>query len=53
MMSLDDRTPAAQVQEMIDYAGTTAAALDVLRRGPMAEAVDQALEAAYRRTKTI
>jgi pyrroline-5-carboxylate reductase len=53
MMSLDDRTPAAQVQEMIDYAGTTAAGLDVLRRGPMAEAVDQALEAAYRRTKTI
>ena len=47
MMAPDDWPPAAQVQEMIDYAGTTAAGLNVLRRGPMAEAVDQALEAAY------
>lgn len=53
MMSLDERPPAAHVQEMIDYAGTTAAGLSVLRQGPLADAVDAALEASYQRTKTI
>lgn len=45
--------PEAAVQEMIDYAGTTAAGLAVLRDGPFAEALDAALEAAYRRAKAI
>lgn len=53
VMSLDERTPAAHVQEMVDYAGTTAAGLSVLRKGPLTETVDDALEAAYQRTKTI
>lgn len=53
MMSLDDKTPAAHVREMIDYAGTTAAGLTVLRDGPFRQAVDAALEAAYQRAKTI
>ena len=52
-LSLDDKTPSAHVQEMIDYAGTTAAGLTTLRQGPLTEAVDAALEAAYQRTKTI
>jgi len=54
MMSLDsDRTPADFVQEMIDYAGTTAAGLTVLRDGPLAGAVEAALDASYARSKTI
>lgn len=53
MMALDDKTPSAHVQDMIDYAGTTAAGLSVLRQGPLIEAVDAALEAAYQRTKTL
>lgn len=53
MMSLEDKTPAGHVQEMIDYAGTTAAGLTALRRGPLAEAVDEALEAAVQRARTI
>lgn len=53
VMSLEEKTPAAHVQEMIDYAGTTAAGLTVLRQGPLAQAIDEALEASYQRTKTI
>lgn len=53
VMSLEDKTPAAHVQEMIDYAGTSAAGLAELRRGPLTEVIDAALEAAYQRTKTI
>lgn len=53
VMATDDDTPAAHVQEMIDYAGTTAAGLNVLRNGPLVEAVDAALDAAYERTKSI
>ncbi len=46
-------TPEETVQEMIDYAGTTAAGLTVLKDGPFEAAMDAALEAAYRRAKTI
>ncbi|MBT8417459.1 MAG: NAD(P)-binding domain-containing protein [Silicimonas sp.] len=53
MMSLDEKSPSAHVQEMIDYAGTTAAGLTALRNGPLNAAVDDALEAAYQRTKSI
>jgi pyrroline-5-carboxylate reductase len=53
MLSLDEKSPARHVQEMIDYDGTTAAGLRELRKGPMSEAIDAALEAAYQRTKTI
>jgi len=53
-MSLNDEmSPGDHVRAMIDYAGTTAAGLTVLRDGPMHQAVDAALEAAYQRTKTI
>lgn len=52
-MSLDEKSPAEHVREMIDYAGTTAAGLTVLRDGPFRQAVDAALEASYQRTKTI
>ncbi|MEM9969572.1 MAG: pyrroline-5-carboxylate reductase dimerization domain-containing protein [Pseudomonadota bacterium] len=52
-MALDDRAPRAHVDEMIDYAGTTAAGLLALDQGPLKAAVDQALDAAYQRTKTI
>ena len=53
MMSLDDKTPAEHVQDMIDYAGTTAAGLEVLRDGQLNSCVDKALEAAYQRARTI
>jgi pyrroline-5-carboxylate reductase len=53
MMALDETPPATHVQDMIDYAGTTAAGLTALRDGPFARCVDEALEAAYQRTRTI
>jgi len=39
-------TPAAQVQAMIDYAGTTAAGLTVLQHGALAAALAEGLDAA-------
>ena len=53
MMSLEEAAPGEQVQTMIDYAGTTAAGLEELRRGPFQDALDAALEAAFQRTRTI
>lgn len=53
MMSLEDKSPAAHVQEMIDYAGATAAGLTTLRLGSMSTEVDAALDAAYEAAKTI
>lgn len=46
-------TPAARVQEMIDYAGTTAAGLTVLRDGAFAGALGAALDAAFAKARTI
>jgi pyrroline-5-carboxylate reductase len=44
-------SPADQVQAMIDYDGTTAAGLRVLRDGPVARALAEALEAAAKRAR--
>ncbi|MGG7565721.1 pyrroline-5-carboxylate reductase family protein [Rhodovulum sp. DZ06] len=43
--------PAAQVQAMIDYAGTTAAGLNALRAAPFQEALDASLDAAAARAR--
>ncbi|MEQ5870297.1 NAD(P)-binding domain-containing protein [Sagittula sp. NFXS13] len=52
-MADDPRAPEAMVQDMIDYAGTTAAGLTVLRDGPMRDALADGLRAATKRAKTI
>jgi len=53
-MLAEDPAPArAQVQQMIDYAGTTAAGLEVMRAGPIREAVAEALAAAHARARSI
>lgn len=49
----DGPSPEAQVQAMIDYAGTTAAGLVAMRAEPLQQAVDAGLEAAYLRCKTM
>jgi pyrroline-5-carboxylate reductase len=46
-------TPAAHVQAMLDYAGTTAAGLAVLEASDVAEVVHRALDAAAERARTI
>ncbi|SIN79618.1 pyrroline-5-carboxylate reductase family protein [Vannielia litorea] len=45
--------PAEHVQEMVDYAGTTAAGLEALRASPVAELIAQGLAAATARARTI
>jgi pyrroline-5-carboxylate reductase len=46
-------SPAEQVRAMIDYAGTTAAGLEFMRASPLAEAIEQGLDAAYDKARTI
>ncbi|GLK83189.1 pyrroline-5-carboxylate reductase family protein [Ancylobacter defluvii] len=53
MLAATDRPAADFVQEMIDYAGTTAAGLNAMKASPLAEAVATGLEAARRRCLTI
>ncbi len=52
---LAEGTPTAEqhVAEMVAYAGTTAAGLDILARSDVAEVVDRALAAATARARTI
>ncbi|MGI9389739.1 MAG: pyrroline-5-carboxylate reductase family protein [Boseongicola sp.] len=52
-MNDGDRAPRDFVDEMINYDGTTAAGLRTLDAGQLKRAIDQGLEAAYQRTKTI
>jgi pyrroline-5-carboxylate reductase len=49
----DAMTPAEHVQEMIDYAGTTAAGLSALTASPFAECVAKAIRAATERARSI
>lgn len=46
-------TPAARVQAMIDYAGTTAAGLEAMRASAMKDDLARALDAAVARARTI
>lgn len=52
-MTLSEKTPAVHVDEMIAYAGTTAAGLEVLRTSPLAAALAQGLDAAVRKSREI
>lgn len=45
--------PSAHVQEMIDYAGTTAAGLNALRASPVSEQIAAGLDAAVAKTRAI
>ncbi|QDC08867.1 pyrroline-5-carboxylate reductase [Oceanicola sp. D3] len=45
--------PAGHVQQMVDYAGTTAAGLEAMRASPLADLIAQGLAAATARARTI
>jgi pyrroline-5-carboxylate reductase len=53
VLDSDPKSPAAHVESMIAYAGTTAAGMLALRELNLAGGIGQGLEAAYRRAKTI
>lgn len=53
MMAEGAATPAAHVQEMVDYAGTTAAGLDAMRASGIAGDIAKGLDAAVEKTRTI
>lgn len=53
MLAGSERPAAEFVQEMVDYAGTTAAGLEALRAAGLSEVVAEGLEAARRRCLSI
>ncbi|TCK30167.1 pyrroline-5-carboxylate reductase [Ancylobacter aquaticus] len=53
LLAQSDRPAADFVQEMVDYAGTTAAGLEALRAAGLADVIAQGLEAARQRCLTI
>lgn len=53
MLATSERPAADFVEEMVDYAGTTAAGLETLRESGLSDVIAQGLEAARRRCLTI
>ncbi len=53
LMAESTSTPREEMDAMIAYAGTTAAGMDVFDKGPLNDAVDAALEAAYQLARAI
>jgi pyrroline-5-carboxylate reductase len=53
MLDRSDKPPSEHVEDMIAYAGTTAAGMIAMRQSNLAAAIGQGLDAAYRRAKTI
>jgi len=53
MMANTPETPADQVQEMVDYAGTTAAGLLAMQASPLAEHIHAGLDAAVTKTRSM
>jgi pyrroline-5-carboxylate reductase len=53
MIGRSEKPPAQHVDDMIAYAGTTAAGLIAMRQSNLAGAIGQGLEAAYRRARNI
>lgn len=53
MMSDSIATPAEHVQQMIDYDGTTAAGLDVMRHSSLGESIAAGLDAALEKTRQL
>jgi pyrroline-5-carboxylate reductase len=52
-MSDGAATPADHVRQMIDYAGTTAAGLEAMKRSTIAAEIAEGLDAAVSRTRSI
>ncbi|AKH99826.1 pyrroline-5-carboxylate reductase [Hoeflea sp. IMCC20628] len=53
MLAHGKPTPSEHVQEMIDYAGTTAAGLISMQNSPIPEAIAEGLEAAVKKARNI
>ncbi|MBT8408275.1 MAG: NAD(P)-binding domain-containing protein [Alphaproteobacteria bacterium] len=53
MMATGDATPADHVQEMVDYAGTTAAGLTAMRASALERCVAEGLQAAVDKTRAM
>lgn len=53
IIGASDTAPDAHVDEMIAYAGTTAAGLEVMRDGPLADAIAAGLDAAVAKAREI
>ncbi len=53
VMSSSSMTPAEHVEQMIDYAGTTAAGLEAMERSTIALDIAKGLDAAVARTRSI
>jgi pyrroline-5-carboxylate reductase len=48
-----DASPGEHVREMIAYAGTTAAGLEVMKASPLAASIERGLDAAYQKAQCI
>jgi pyrroline-5-carboxylate reductase len=53
MMAHSERPPRDHVEEMISYAGTTAAGLQILKASPLSKAIDEGLDAAREKARRI
>ena len=53
VLATAEASPAEQVKAMIDYAGTTAAGLNAMQASPLADAIAEGLEAAYKKAQVI
>jgi len=53
IMSQSAAAPGEHVDEMIRYAGTTAAGLEAMQRSPLSDAIGEGLDAAYEKAKRI
>lgn len=53
VLTEEPTTPAEHVAAMLDYAGTTAAGIDAMQASGLAGQIEQGLDAAYERTKSI
>ncbi|MEE8352448.1 MAG: pyrroline-5-carboxylate reductase dimerization domain-containing protein [Rhodospirillales bacterium] len=53
VLAESEAAPGEHVRKMIDYAGTTAAGLEVMKVSPLSESIEQGLEAAYQRARSI
>lgn len=53
VLSESEASPGEHVQEMVAYAGTTAAGLKAMKTSPLAASIEHGLEAAYQKTQHI
>lgn len=51
MLATSEASPAEHVKAMIEYAGTTAAGLNAMQASPLADAIAEGLDAAYKKSK--